>query len=55
MIAVRYDMEIGLVRFMAVLLALSSFGLALVLYIGLYFFLPKVADSFSSMNSTRRF
>lgn len=41
MIATRYHFEIGLVRFLAVIFGLSSFGLAFFLYVILYFVLPK--------------
>jgi phage shock protein C len=36
----RYNWEVGIVRFGAALLALSSFGLALVGYVAVYFVLP---------------
>jgi diaminohydroxyphosphoribosylaminopyrimidine deaminase/5-amino-6-(5-phosphoribosylamino)uracil reductase len=41
MIASRYEVEVGLVRLLAVFLGLSSFGLAIFLYVILYFVLPR--------------
>jgi phage shock protein C len=40
-IALKYDLEVGLVRLLFVLLALSSFGLAILVYIVLAAVLPK--------------
>jgi phage shock protein PspC (stress-responsive transcriptional regulator) len=40
-IAVRYHFEVGVVRVAAVLLALTTFGAALLLYVLGYFFIPK--------------
>lgn len=40
-LAVRYDFEVGVVRFLACLFALSSFGLAIFLYVIGAFIIPK--------------
>jgi phage shock protein C len=40
-IALKYDLEVGLVRLLFVLLALSSFGLAILVYLVLAAVLPK--------------
>lgn len=40
-ISLKYNFEVGLVRFLSLLLALSSFGLFLVVYVGLAMFFPK--------------
>jgi len=55
MLAIRYDFEVGLVRFLAVIFALSSFGLAVVAYVALYFFLPKEADHITASHAPRRY
>lgn len=54
MLAIRFDFEVGLVRFLAVLLALSSFGFAVVLYVALYFFLPKELNTLGGPSSSSR-
>lgn len=46
-LAIKYDFEVGLVRFAMCMLALSSLGLALVLYVVLYFVMPKENNSVS--------
>lgn len=40
-LATRYDYEVGLVRFLMVLLALCSFGMSLFLYLVMALVLPK--------------
>lgn len=40
-ISLKYNIEIGIVRTAAVFMALASFGMMLILYVGAYFFLPS--------------
>ena len=44
-ISVRYRLEVGLVRTGFVFLAMSTFGLAVLVYGLLYFFVPKVVGT----------
>lgn len=41
LLAIRYDFDIGLVRFLAVIFAMSSLGASVFVYIVLYFVIPK--------------
>lgn len=43
-ISKRYHLEIGVVRTATALLALSSFGLILLIYIGVYLFMPDSSE-----------
>lgn len=53
-IAIRYEIEVGLVRFLTVLFALSTFGLALLVYILCYFLVPKEVPPKEADVSPRR-
>lgn len=49
-LAKRFEIEVGIVRFLAILSACASFGLTFVGYVVLYFLLPEVAPKARDIN-----
>lgn len=49
-LALKMDIEVGVVRFLTILLSLSSFGATIIAYVVLYFVLEDKAKSQSSDN-----
>ena len=49
-LAVKFDMDVGLLRILAVVIALGSFGTTVLAYIILHFLVPDSDNNFKNLN-----